>query len=224
MAPRYQIISLSGMDGCGKSTIIDKLMDELRHRGISSRTVWLRYNHYTTRALLAVCRIIGLTKYERVGGVRVGYHNFHRSRVVSHLFIVLTLLDTFLATLLTVYIPAMISGSVVICDRWVADILVDLEVDTRFRLDRSSLYRKMFLSMVPRRARCFLIERRSEELLGTRPENGIDRNFPTRLSLYRKLAAEGVLDVVENNTTVDAAVDRILRALRPGAAAENMER
>ncbi len=213
MLLRAPIVSLSGMDGCGKTTIINTLRRELSKRGIESRYVWLRYNHYFTRALLTVCRITGLTKYERIGGVRIGYHEFYRSKIVSHLFILLTLLDTLLATLVTVYIPAAVSRRVIICDRWVADILVDLEIDTRIPFDANWAYRKALIAMVPKRAKCFLVQRKLDDLLRARRENAIDRNFAQRRVLYQKLVSENLLDVVENNTTVGAAVGRIMTAL-----------
>ena len=78
-----KIIAISGIDGCGKTSIIKELIKSLSKNGEESRYVWLRYNHYITKFLLAFCRLSGLTKYENVQGVRVGYHEFYRSKIIS---------------------------------------------------------------------------------------------------------------------------------------------
>ena len=40
-----KIIAISGIDGCGKTTVIEKLQEELSQKGLPVKYVWLRYNH-----------------------------------------------------------------------------------------------------------------------------------------------------------------------------------
>jgi thymidylate kinase len=203
------IVSLSGLDGCGKTTIIERVREELACRGQATRYVWLRYNHYLTKLLLGVCRLLGFTRYENHSGVRVGYHDFHRSRVISWLFIGLTFVDTFFATVLRVYMPALFGKSIVICDRWIIDILIDLQIDTGIDLTQKRLTSSAFMMLIPNFAQCFIVMRSAELVRTSREENLFDRNFEKRLRLYKAHASCSRVTVIENSGTIDSAVAKI---------------
>jgi len=209
MASRGQIISLSGVDGSGKSAIIEELRAMLTARGQRSRYVWLRYNHYTSKVVLGFCRLAGLTRYEKKAGVRVGYHDFEKSRIVSWLFVTTTYLDTLLASLVKVYVPSLFGSSVTLCDRWVVDIMVDLEVDTGLRFDRDTWLGRLFWGLVPARCRCLVIDRDEGALKETRPENAIDANFDERAALYRRHAADPRVTILRNDGSLAEVAARI---------------
>ncbi len=185
-------------------------------RGLSCRCVWLRYNHYSTKFLLALCRLLGLTEYEYFGELRVGYHNFHRSRIISVLFILLTYIDILFISLLKVKLPALFSNRTIICDRWIPDIMVDLETDTGVEFRVGRLLTKAFLGIMPKRTRCFVVQRDREAILEGRPENAHDRNFPRRVELYERQANDLHLNIVDNNGTIDDAVASVKDSLDSG--------
>ena len=82
-----ELIYIMGIDCSGKSTVSNYIADEYREKGYDVDVVWLRYNHVITKPLLGLCRLIGLTKYETHDGIRVGYHDFYKSTIISCLFI-----------------------------------------------------------------------------------------------------------------------------------------
>jgi len=189
----------------------------LEERHFSTRYVWLRYNHYLTKIVLAYARVAGYTRYEMVNGVRVGCHDFRRSAALSWLFVAVTFVDAVVTSLLLVYIPCIFRNQVTICDRWILDILVDLEVDTGIRLDNTVVGR-WFLGLLPVDAKCFLIERAREEVSQARAENRADKNFSLRLSIYERYSSQLWVTVIDNNRTVSDAVSRIIAMLDEGQA------
>ena len=209
-----KIISISGIDGCGKTTIINGLRTVLRENGKKNKYVWLRYNHYLTKILLAYCRLVKLTKYEYENGIRVGYHEFFRSRFVSYIFIFLTYVDTLLASVVNVYIPSLIFRKIIICDRWVFDIMVDLEVDTGIPFRHGEFLTKIFMGIMPANCKCFLIERDQNTVIKARSEHLVDRNFPYRLKLYKRHSKNPVIEVLDNNGPISKAIERLVTALR----------
>lgn len=209
---RGRIISVSGIDGCGKTTVIEALKTRLQEQRQPVHYVWMRYNHYLTKPLLLLCRLLGLTWYEPEDP-RVGYHEFYKSKVISWLFIFLTYVDTLLASVVCVYVPAYVFGKVVICDRWVLDILVDLGVDTRRSVDSSLFWVRTFLALIPGGTKCFVIERDSSLVEKARSEHQVDKNYPCRLELFQKVSAFPIAIPVENNSSIDKSVRRILNFL-----------
>ncbi len=211
MVRKGKIVAVSGVDGSGKTSLILEIERLLQSRGQTTRSVWLRYNHYTTKALLAVCRLLGLTKYEYTESGRVGYHEFYKSKVVSYLFIWLTFIDTLIASFVLVKIPSMLFSTVIICDRWILDILVDLETDTGIRLDEDSFIHKAFVSIMPSETTCVLIERDREAVVDSRKENARDKNFPIRLRLYQQHAKSLWVVPFRNNTSIDKLAFAVLQ-------------
>ena len=183
MKKKTLILSYSGIDGSGKTSVIDGVSAALQKEGQKTKYIWLRYNHYLTKILLVFCKLAGLTEYHTIDGVRVGHHNFYKSKVISYLFIALTYIDTLFVTVFLVYIPRSFSNATIICDRWILDILIDLEIDTRLSLNDTFVSR-MFYTLIPDDAKCFIIYRDFEPVLHAREEHKIDKNFERRYKLY----------------------------------------
>ena len=208
-----RVLSFSGVDGCGKTTLIQAVRQELDARGIPSSYIWLRYNHYFTRVFHGFCRLTSYTRYENHGEIQIGYHEFHQSQLISWAAIVLNLVDTFLATLLYVYLPLLFTRRVIFCDRWVFDIIVDMAVDTRKELRPLPWWAKAFLWLVPGSARCFLIQRDSQALEVARPEHDFDRNYLRRRQMFDALAMHERLIEITNDGTIQQAVHEVLSNL-----------
>lgn len=211
-----RVIVISGIDGSGKSTVIAELKNSLLKLGYPVYSPWLRYNHYLTKGVFAIAKLLGLYSYETRNGKRVlGYHDFYRSRFISILFIFTTFIDTLFASLVKIYIPVYVFRRTVICDRWVPDILVDVAIDTgKDKLEKNMVW-KLFWLLVPKRAKVFVIMRNSHDVLICREENRISRDFNRRFSMYNDLTKLGGAHAVNNNGPVSASVSQIFDVLAP---------
>lgn len=204
MFKKSLILSYSGIDGSGKTSIIDGVSGVLESNGYRTKYVWLRYNHYITKILLIFCRLIGLTKYKTIDGVRVGHHDFYKSKIISYAFIWLTYIDTLIVSLLLVYLPRLFSNVTIICDRWILDILIDLEIDTKINLDDTFIL-KMFFALIPDNAKCFIIYRDYDLVHDAREEHKIDKNFKDRYELYYS-REHTRFDVIKNTKDLDVVI------------------
>lgn len=206
-----RVICVTGIDGCGKTTVVEWLRTRLREEGYRADVLWLRFNHVFTRPLLAICRLVGLTRYETVGDVRVGYHEFHRSRVVSWLFVLLQYLDAARVRWLRIAPRLRDETRVVILDRFVHDILVDIMVDTGITdLDRKFLGRAL-LRLLPPGTLVLPLARDAGQLLEARPESHVDRNFPVRLRLYEATRARLSLVELHNDGTLEQLLAQVAK-------------
>ena len=120
-----KLIYITGIDGSGKSTVSEHLADQLRSKGYEVNILWLRFNHVFSKPLLGLCRLLGYTKYEKPGGIHVGYHDFYKSKIISYLFIFFQYLDAVRVKYTKILPLYRKKNSVIILDRYVYDILIE---------------------------------------------------------------------------------------------------
>jgi hypothetical protein len=208
-----QFVIISGIDGSGKTTVIEELRRRLEGRGLSTQYVWLRYNHILVKPVHALCRLIGLTRPYVEDGRKVWRHEFYRCRPFCSAYIGLTWLDSRLGRLKMKLRLAGKRPDVVVCDRWVWDILIDLAVDAHRPALLDGPWRGRFARILPRGHRQYLIVRAAAAVLDARPEMKHDPDLALRRELYQRLEAIPGIVPIDNNGPVAATVDAILRDL-----------
>lgn len=206
-----KIVYVTGIDGSGKSTVTEYLADQLRQEGYDVDILWLRFNHVFTKPLLGLCRLIGLTKYENVDGIRVGYHDFYKSALVSRLFVALQYFDA-VRVKYTKILPAIKKNNkILILDRYVFDILIDVAVDIRDENLIASDTGKKFVRLMPDNSLTILVDRALDDVLSVRPEGKVDRNFATRFNQFQKLKETGLVNTVNNDGSLDDLLESVNR-------------
>ena len=88
-----QFIVISGIDGCGKTTIIEQIRQKLEQQGYKTQYEWMRYNHRLVKPVHGFCRIVGLSRKYEVDGQYIWRHEFYRNKLFSKFYIALTWLD-----------------------------------------------------------------------------------------------------------------------------------
>lgn len=78
---RTQCIVVSGIDGSGKSTIIESLKKDLEKDGKHVGYIWLRFNHYLTKGMHALARLLGLSVHVQNEMGVVWQHQFYKSQI-----------------------------------------------------------------------------------------------------------------------------------------------
>jgi hypothetical protein len=204
-----RFIVISGIDGCGKTTLIRELRNRLEREGLTTHYAWLRYNHRLARPVHGLSRLVGLSRRHRTASRSVWRHEFYRSRLFCSFYVLLTWLDAWLGRLILAARLNSRSVDVVVCDRWVPDILVDLAVDTRRRHLLAGTWQSRFTRILPPGTRQYLIVRDSERVVSSRPDVMQDVNHSFRRRLYGRLEHSPGVVVVRNNGTVEAAVEAI---------------
>lgn len=211
MNSSHKFIIVSGIDGSGKTTVINCLKQRLEENGSKSHYVWLRYNHIIIKPIHALCRLVGLSRRHKSALGKVWRHEFYRSQIFCEFYIFLTYLDTMLGRLKMAWQLRSIDADIVICDRWVNDILIDLAVDSRRKGFLYSRWNKRFQRILPERAISFMIVRNTTAVLSCRPECKDDPDFDFRLDMYRQMQQmpKNVI-VLSNDGSVEQTVDNLI--------------
>lgn len=208
-----RLLAICGVDGAGKTLLVERLRDRFAARGVATRHVWSRFRNYLSKPLLAAARLTGHNRKEHHPGFTVGYHEF-RGTPWARPFLALQAVDLALDTLCRFRGPQLI-----LADRCPLDTLVDLCVDTGLDdlvLDRLG---PRLLALLPRPAAAVVIQRSPALIAARRPDALADRNFARRRVLYQRLAARFDLPLIDNDGPIEATVEAVLEAVATGRAA-----
>lgn len=205
-----RFIVISGMDGCGKTTVIGELRRKLEEAGLATRYQWFRHSHFLVRPLHAICRLIGLSRRYKVGDEYVWRHEFFRWRPFCFLYLIVTLVDTWLGALRLRWGLRNNDIDVVVCDRWILDTIVDLAVKFRWPNLIDSTWHDLFSKMQPAGTMQFLLDRDVQYLLQSRIENQTDPEFPFRYRAYQRSLENRDVIKVDNNGSVESTVQQLI--------------
>ena len=209
IAPKSSI-SVSGPDGAGKSTVLDAIQAAAEREGLRVRREWLRMSNRLSLPVLAIARLIGCSRRVRLpNGSIVSLHDFRRAPWLARLFTWTTLLDIRHAVR-DVYRKAG-TADLLLLDRFVQDTIVDLTLATGDDTFPDSPRAKQLLALIPEGHRSLLLTARLETLSARRPENAADARFGHRVALYDLWAPKWNMHRVENDGSIDAARQSVLK-------------
>lgn len=208
MVTKYIIIS--GVDGSGKTTVINALKDELEKQGNSVSYIWMRYSHYTVKVMNAIARLLGLSVKVHNEMGDVWEHRLYKMPWFCKLYVRCSYLDNKIARRKVMALKT----DYVICDRWINDILIDLGAEGRMMDLLDSEWYDKFHKILPKGSFQFVVKRDRQAVLDCRVENHANPDFPARFELYQKLMEKKDVNVVDNTGTIASSVEQIIRVVK----------
>jgi len=191
------LISFVGADGSGKTTLANKLMEELERKGYPTRYIWFRFPRFLAMGLLLISRLTGFTTYKSYGKYRVGTHHFD-VRPFNLLYPTLALLDAIAHYVLRVWIPSKL-GYIVICDRWIHDMLIDIMIYTRNPHFFHTRVANLLYRLASQANIVLLVDADDDELDARRPEASYDPDASKRRLYYRLLGNLGQVYLIKSD-------------------------
>ncbi len=210
--PLPTLISIVGVDGSGKTTLANWLVDELAAQGRRPVLVWSRFRNYLSKPLLALTRLTGHNYYKTIDGVKFGFHDFERLIGYREVFAGLQAIDVNIAAYTRIH-RRRAASDVVICERGPWDTLVDVAADTGLSWLPGSPLGAIYSLLMRRDARVLWISRERDNILRTRSELVHDHKLVPRMAVYAQLAARHHWHVIDNNGALEDAKQQICSAL-----------
>ena len=183
-----RLICIIGPDGTGKTTQAKLLIEKLREIGYEYEYRWMRFHHFISLPVLALARLMRLTEIQILpDGRKIGYHHFHKSKLISTLYPITLYLDMLLAMIFKIYIPLKVQRKRIVCDRFIYDTLVDLIVDLGNVEFINSRIAKRFLKLIPKGCLAILLIAPYEKIKERREDLKFDRYLKRRIETYIEL-------------------------------------
>lgn len=124
-------IIISGIDGSGKSTQARLVKKLLEKKCIKTQIFWLRWNSFLSYCLYLYARILKRTVRIRINGKDLKVHVFYVDEPLRKFYPILQLIDFLLKYFLLTLYAKIRRARVVIFDRFILDLVVDLIWDVR---------------------------------------------------------------------------------------------
>ena len=160
MSNKPMFICITGIDGVGKTTHVNLILDISPEQGCQMQVPVATFSSaFVSLPLLAYCRLAGYTRVSSLGEKqKCSYHEFYRSKAVSAIYPCLLLIDTAIFMTIKVYIP-MFFGTTIVCDRFVYDTLIDLAMAPGNQEIYKKIVGKLFLELIPQNSKfvCFIL-------------------------------------------------------------------
>jgi len=202
------LISIVGVDGCGKTTLATLLKKEFEARGLRVACLWSRFRNYLSKPLLALTRLSGHNYYRTIDGVRFGYHDFEKLLIYREFFALLQAVDVNLATYWYIH-RIRPKYDVVICERGPWDTLVDVTSDTNLTGLPKSCLGRIYGAFLARNATVTLINRPIAKILKDRIELQHDPKMKRRIEIYLESALRFGWTIIENNGKLEDAINKL---------------
>ncbi len=202
-------IIISGIDGSGKTAVIDGLISELNKRNKSTFYIWLRFNHYSIKIMNALARILKLSVPVSNEFGNVWEHRFYKSSLFCKIYIFCSYLDNYIAKNKV----RKFKTDYIVCDRWINDTLIDLGAECRIENLLESKWYSRFNKLRPENSIQFVIDRKKEDIIECRIENRTNPDFPYRFKLYEKLKRKENVITIDNTGTIECSVSQIMNHL-----------
>jgi dTMP kinase len=197
-----KVICFVGVDGSGKTTQAKHLLEFLQTRGYKSRYVRVASRPILLYPFLAMTQIFGYWTAVKKDAWTDPLENVSPPirRRLGALYRLLLFVDFELIVLLKLHFQSLLVN-VVICDRYVYDLILDLAL--------SSLLSKRFLYLILRATtapdKVFLADAPPGTIIKRRTHFALE-NVTAKINIYRRLAK--MLDFTEIDTTLPMEKNR----------------
>ena len=217
-----KVLAICGIDGSGKTTQVILLEKYLRRRGLRTKRVWFRWTAFLSYPFLALCRLLGYTKWKTISksNVRYAERRFYMNKALARLWPWLFALDTLLYSILQIK-ARRILGYTILCDRFIPDIIVDLMCETKDYQLLKRLASRMLLSLIPKDSRLIVLDV-AEDIAYNRKHDIPSINYlKERRKLYLTLAKALNIPVINGERNASKVHKDILELIGKGGALRN---
>ena len=207
-------IIISGVDGSGKTTVIEGVRKQLEAEGKKVGYIWMRYHHKLVTVMHAIAKLTGLAYKETTEMGEMWLHRFYKNKLFCWCYIRCSYIDNWMARKKPVRMAEKEGLDYVICDRWVNDIIIDMGSEThKTDILESKWYRK-YQNLLPENSYQFVVIRDRKDVLDCRVENTFNEAFGYRYDLYRQIAQKPEVFTVNNTGAIEDRIQQVLNVIR----------
>ena len=213
------LICFTGLDGSGKTTQAKKFLNALKGKNIDVIYSWSRREPFLIKPIIILTKKILKEPPKSEGKNYLNVKKKRKGTLFKHSFIqkiwiYIAILDYFAKLFSQIYIP-LLKGKIVICDRYIPDMIADFAANFDYNnYQITKLFKNPLLRMFPKPDKCFYIKVPANlgykrKLDGTSLEYLLDRE-----KIYDFLAKEMNMVVIDGTQDIDNVFEKIKTEIR----------
>lgn len=203
-----EIICIVGSDGSGKTTLAKYLVGEIEKRGKTVSLVWMRFNNYFSKVLLAFARMFGYSYFKRVNGIKMGYHDFENVWWLRWPFAFLQMVDVNIASWLK--FRSLKNVDVAVFERSAWDTLSDVMADTGINELEKSWIGRNIVQAFHGKCEVLWINRDIDLIRGSRKELEADYKLDRKIENYARMSKFFNWTEIRNDGSLEETKQRLL--------------
>lgn len=187
------VISLMGIDGCGKSTLSRALAEELRQRGEPAIATWAMLRPFLLRPLIAAAKFLLVRKapksedyHAHIAAKRAG---MDRLKFAHAIYLAVMVIDYLPQAWWKVGLPRLL-GRHVICDRYYHDMALDYAITVNGDSARMMRVLRLLQRLVPRTDLHYYVDVPPEVAFARKDDVPSVAYLVERAGFYRAMASE----------------------------------
>lgn len=206
-------IIISGVDGSGKTTVIEGVKAALEADGKKVGYIWMRYHHKLVTVMHAIAKLTGLAYKQKTEMGDMWLHRFYKNKLFCWFYIRCSYIDNWIVRKKPIRLAERESLDYVICDRWVNDIIIDMGSETHNTDILKTKWYKRYQALLPEGCYQFVVIRKRKDVLECRAENTFNEAFTYRYDLYQEISEKNAIHKVDNTGTIENSVKQVLKKI-----------
>ena len=148
------IISLMGIDGCGKSTLSRPLKEELIGKGKNAIVTWATLRPFLLRPFIIAAKYLLVRKHDKFDNYKTHIDakkkGINKLKFAHNIYFIVMLLDYLPQLFFKVLLPKL-QGRYVICDRYYYDLIIDYCITISAPPEKMKFYLRIveFFASIP---------------------------------------------------------------------------
>jgi thymidylate kinase len=206
------LISLSGIDGAGKSSIALAVHDYLIKRyDIECKTVWCKFGNspINNPQIIRIVKRFLLLKV-KPNKVNKEYKINKSTSLVRQIYGNMLLLNHLFEIFFNIRVP-LLRGKIVICDRYIFDTMVDLQQEFGFTMEHAR--EAVSANWIPKPNYKFLLDLPAESAFQRKTDTESENFLIERRRLYLEIAQFHGIHVIDSNQTFQGVLNQVLELI-----------
>ena len=182
-------ITISGLDGSGKTTLANWLVEYLKSKGYKTKYVWIRSPHTFAYLISRILLHLGWRRtFRNPNGIAISRFKLYEGTFARKIWPAIEFLSVLPLIIFKVKLPLLL-GYRIVLDRYTIDTTASIALTTRNMSFADSFLGKLLLKMIPKERIVIFLDADYFTVLKRRPDiHNTSDEIRNWITLYRALA------------------------------------
>jgi len=215
-----QCVAICGLDGSGKTTLVEWLVEYLKSKGYKTKYVWIKSQHTLAYLISQALTALGWRRtFRNPNGITVSRFKVYEGTFAREIWPAIEFLSVLPLIIFKVRLPLLL-GYRIVLDRYIIDTIVSISLNTQNMNFANSLIGTLLLKMITKECTVIILDIDTSTALKRRPDIEYALyEIENEMKLYRVLARKMKASSLDTTTQ---SIEQIRKKVVDLLSAESM--